>query len=418
MQRSITILGLLLCIMMMPARVLAHSMYQSSVLLDVQGREVHIELQLPPSRLGEALGLQLSAENLQAHAAEIQRYCVMNIMLRDERGRLWTLGAPSTPEWQSVDGAPYVVMHMTSYAAADQSSRRFQIEDHIITDKLPSHAILVTVRSDWQGSTFASDPNLVSILNGREPRADVDLGTGSWMKGFTSVFRLGTRHIAEGTDHLLFLMVLLLPAPLAFAGRRWSGPVASSRSVWRIVAIATAFTVGHSCTLALATFNVLHVPERPIEALIALSIFVSAIHALRPLFPGREAFIAAGFGWIHGLAFATTLADLGLRGWDRGLALLAFNLGIEAMQILVILCILPSLVLLSRTRFYTAFRCAGAAFALLVSVGWMIERVSLRTLGVDRVVNALAQEAPWFALSLFGASVLLYGTRRLPLTRS
>jgi len=59
------------------------------------------------------------------------------------------------------------------------------------------------------------------------------------------------------------------------------------------------------------------VPSRPIELLIAVSILVSATHALRQLFPGREAAIAALFGLIHGLAFATTLADLGLGRWDH-----------------------------------------------------------------------------------------------------
>ena len=78
--------------------------------------------------------------------------------------------------------------------------------------------------------------------------------------GFISIFRLGMRHIAEGTDHLLFLLVLFLPAPLIAVGSRWAGLADMRSSVLRILKIVTAFTVGHSITLALAAFGVVPVP--------------------------------------------------------------------------------------------------------------------------------------------------------------
>lgn len=118
----------------------------------------------------------------------------------------------------------------------------------------------------------------------------------------------------------------------------------------------TAFTIGHSITLALAASGLVNVPGHPIEILIAVSILISVMHAIRPLLPGREAFIAGGFGLINGLVFASTLAELGLHRWEKIASILGFNLGIEAMQLAVILCVMPSLVLLSRTRLYTGFR--------------------------------------------------------------
>ena len=131
-----------------------------------------------------------------------------------------------------------------------------------------------------------------------------------WFHGLASAFRLGLRHIAEGTDHLLFLLALLLLAPLLVLGSRWAGFAGVRHSLLQILKVVTAFTVGHSITLALAAVGLIRVPSRPIEVLIAVSILVSAVHALRPLFPGREAVIAAFFGLIHGLAFATTLGQL------------------------------------------------------------------------------------------------------------
>jgi hypothetical protein len=219
--------------------------------------------------------------------------------------------------------------------------------------------------------------------------------------GFASIFRLGMRHIAGGTDHLLFLLALLLPAPLLALGSRWVGFAGARRSLLQILKVVTAFTIGHSITLALAALGLVRVSTHPIEVLIAISILVSAIHALRPLFPGREALIAAFFGLIHGLAFAATLEELGLGRWERVAGILAFNLGIETMQLIAVAAIMPSLVLLSRLRSYSVIRIGGALFAGVASVGWIVERLLHVDYSVDVLVDALAHHAVWIAGGLF-----------------
>jgi HupE / UreJ protein len=228
-----------------------------------------------------------------------------------------------------------------------------------------------------------------------------------WLNGLqiSAMFRLGMRHIAEGTDHLLFLLVLLLPAPLLTSGSRWGPPADRRLGLLRILGIVTAFTVGHSLTLGLAAFGFVHVPERPVEVLIALSILVTAVHALRPIFPGREAWIAAFFGLIHGLAFAATLDRLGLARWERVAGVLAFNLGIETMQMIVVAVTLPSLMLMSRTRVYSTVRIGGAVFAGIASMGWIIERLTEPETFVDAIINRLARHAQWIAVALFLMSV-------------
>jgi hypothetical protein len=226
--------------------------------------------------------------------------------------------------------------------------------------------------------------------------------------GIGNMFRLGMRHIAEGTDHLLFLLVLLVPSPLISAGSRWAGPAGLRHSFTRILKVVTAFTLGHSITLAAAAFGFVVVPSRPIEVLIAVSIFVSAVHAIRPLFPGREPAIAAFFGLIHGLAFAATLDQLGLERWARLANVFAFNLGIETMQLVVVAAILPSLLLLSGTRAYSGFRIGGALFAGIASAGWIAERLLNVRGSVDFVVDAFAHRAVWLATGLFVASMLCW----------
>jgi HupE / UreJ protein len=224
--------------------------------------------------------------------------------------------------------------------------------------------------------------------------------------GFVSIFRLGMRHIAEGADHLLFLLTLLLPAPLMVSGSRWAGFAGVRYSLSQILKVVTAFTVGHSLTLALAALGVVRVPSRPIEVLIAVSILFSAVHALRPLFPGREAAIASFFGLIHGLAFAATLEQLGLSRWQRVTGILGFNLGIETMQLIVVAATMPSLVLLSRTSTYTVFRTGGAIFAAVASAGWILERLLQFHNAANILVESVAHHAVWIAVGLVPGSLI------------
>jgi hypothetical protein len=222
---------------------------------------------------------------------------------------------------------------------------------------------------------------------------------------FSSLFHVGMRHIAEGTDHLLFLLTLLLPAPLLAIGPRWQRVASVRQSMLHILGIVTAFTIGHSLTLTLAALNFVHFPSRPVEVLIAVSILISAIHALRPIFPGREAWIAAFFGLIHGLSFATTLSRLGLSRWDRVGGILAFNLGIETMQLIVVAVVLPSLLLMSRTESYSIFRIGGAIVAGLASLAWISERLLNIQTPVDAVVNVIARHGVLAAALLFVTSL-------------
>jgi hydrogenase/urease accessory protein HupE len=285
-----------------------------------------------------------------------------------------------------------------------ENHHRNQISAYLVNCLVPSDPdirILTQNRNETQSfyqldyaqagsSSGASSWNAWSTIRGRMGAV-----------GFVSIFRLGMRHIAEGTDHLLFLLALLLPAPLLSLGSRWAGFAGARHSVFRSLWVVPAFTVGHSITLALAALGLVRVPARPIEVLIAVSILISAIHALRPLFPGREAAIAAFFGLIHGLAFASTLGELGLGRWERVTGILAFNLGIETMQLIVVAAIMPSLVLMSRTRAYPSLRIGGALFAGFASLGWTAERLLDVHNSVDVVVNFVAHYAVWIAGALF-----------------
>jgi hydrogenase/urease accessory protein HupE len=179
-------------------------------------------------------------------------------------------------------------------------------------------------------------------------------------------FRLGVEHILFGVDHLLFVLALVLIV----------------RSVSLLIKTITAFTVAHSITLALATLGVVHVPSAPVEATIALSIVFVASEILRSrrgergLTESAPWLVAGTFGLLHGFGFAGALSQVGLPPNDIPLALLFFNLGVEAGQLLFVAAVLMAIALIRRVEFaFPRWTQLAAPYAIgSVAMFWVIQR--------------------------------------------
>ena len=179
-------------------------------------------------------------------------------------------------------------------------------------------------------------------------------------------FVLGLEHIVFGIDHLLFVLALVLIV----------------RSMGRIVKTVTAFTVAHSITLALATLGLVHVPSAPVEAAIALSIVFVASEILRSrrgeggLTERAPWLVAGSFGLLHGFGFAGALSQVGLPENDIPLALLFFNLGVEAGQLAFVVMALGVIVLLRRVRLSEWAPMLPPYAIGSVAMFWVIERTA------------------------------------------
>jgi HupE / UreJ protein len=361
----------------------------------------------------------LSGEEQSAYAQRVLSELSLTIDGERLKPQLASANFPQIQEMR--DGVGEIHVEYTAELPSGGPDRKLVLENHNQTQRAV-YLVNALASSDPAISIVAQKRNAVqSTYELDYTQAGGSSRAGWWSNtvdavnalGLLSLFHLGMRHIAEGTDHLVFLLVLLLPAPLGVVGSRWTGVTGVRSSLLRILRIVTAFTVGHSITLGLAAFGFVHVPSRPVEVLIAVSILVSAVHGLRPIFPGKEAAIAAFFGLFHGLAFASTLSELGLARWERVAGILAFNLGIETMQMAVVVAILPSLLLMSRTRAYPFLRTVGAFCAGVASMGWIAERIWNVQSGVDVVVNGLMQHAVWIAVGLLLMSVACWALRNL-----
>ncbi|WP_018612629.1 HupE/UreJ family protein [Segetibacter koreensis] len=146
-------------------------------------------------------------------------------------------------------------------------------------------------------------------------------------------FTLGWEHIIslDALDHQLFILALIVLYTL----KEWK----------QVLILVTAFTIGHSITLALSTLHVLTVPSRLVEFLIPCTILITAAaNIIKPAHGHRKVesnyFLAMFFGFIHGLGFANALQFMLARDQSLGLSLLSFNLGLEAGQIMVVVILL------------------------------------------------------------------------------
>lgn len=298
-----------------------------------------------------------------------------------------------------------VIAHVGITPQPVESARKFMLDYDVIMHQVINHAALVSIRSDWEAGNL-NGPSADAMVISRSMKdnviypLEINLQPGSRFKGFKSMLALGMQHIKEGTDHLLFLIVLLLPAMLLTNGRQWGKFGGTKYSVLRLLKIVTSFTIGHSITVLIGALGWLRLPAQPVEILIAFSILVSAVHAVKPIFPGKEMYVAAGFGLIHGLAFAAILANLKLNAGTMALSILGFNLGIEATQLFVVLITIPWLILLSQTPLYQYVRIGGAIISGIVAIAWILERVSQTPNFVSAFVNTIAEQAPWAIVML------------------
>ncbi len=198
---------------------------------------------------------------------------------------------------------------------------------------------------------------------------------------FLTFVREGAHHIWIGIDHILFLLALLIPAVLWRPEPGLNRPVAPAgrgefRAVLlRVLKLVTAFTIAHSLTLGLAALNLVTLPSRLVESVIAASVVVAAVNNLWPFFRDRAAWVVFAFGLVHGFGFASVLGDLGLPVDATALALAGFNLGVEAGQLVIVAAFLPVAFLLRSGWFYRRVVCVGgSALIAVVATGWLVER--------------------------------------------
>jgi hypothetical protein len=261
------------------------------------------------------------------------------------------------------------------------------VYDQIFVNELSNHESLLHIERNWKTGVLANESLPSLIFGTSNPNQTLDIEEGSILTGFLAMVKSGIYHIWIGLDHILFLIALLIPSVIVYRSKldpkkRWMGikytdfePDQSFKSaLFSVVKIITIFTLAHSVTLSLAALDLINLPSRLVESIIAISIALAAFHNIVPFLNKKEWLIILIFGLFHGFGFASVLAEQSRGGEYLVYSLVGFNIGVEIGQLGIILLAFPLLFLLSRLKQYYVIVVGFSLLLIAISTYWIIER--------------------------------------------
>lgn len=354
----------------------AHKASDSYLTLAVDGSKVTGQWDIALRDLDLVLELDRNADSVidwgevRKRHAEIAAYATQNLDLKtgDET-------CPVTVGEQLIDShsdGAYAVLKLT--ASCPHSIERLTINYRLLFEADAQHRGLLKL--EMAARDRSGEPRVISaVFPADHGTQTFSLTEGSTLAQLGTYIADGVKHIAIGFDHILFLIALLLPAVFVREGRRWV-PVADARTAWwSVLKLVTAFTLAHSITLSLASLDVVRLPSRWVESLIAASVLATALDNIWPFLPRRRWLVAFVFGLIHGFGFASVLADLNLPSSSLALSLLGFNIGVEIGQLILVAIVIPLAFVSRGSASYPRFALqSGSIVIAAVSLGWLLER--------------------------------------------
>lgn len=376
----------------------AHNGNEAYAYLDVTETSLGGRIDVPVPDLEEALGIDLETGSIDELIANVNANRDAIVAYLDEHfdigadGASWSIDFGAVePLFEDVSTAVYVLFPFSVDVPVGEVPRILDVTFDPFLDEIPDRRPVALIRNDWGAGVVDADRSRIAVFDGGTRSQSIDLGDTGWWKNFRASIDLGLDHIKTGPDHILFVMVLVLPSVAIFAGT-WRPAPTFGRALWRVLKVITMFTVAHSITFTLAGLDILPLPSgRVTESIIALSIAVAALNNIRPLAPNKEWIISFSFGLFHGMGFASLVDGLDVDRSTQLVSLLGRNVGIEIGQSAVVILVFPALYLLRRTTYYRPFLVGSSAVLSFVSLGWMIERMFEVDLGVNDWVDPVVK---------------------------
>ena len=348
---------------------LAHKPSDSYLRLVVEGQTIAGRWDLALRDLDHAIGLDADQDGVltwgevRSQEKAIAAYAFSRLQV-SENGSVCKSGMEQLMVDRHSDGT-YAVLQFR--ADCPHAPTRLNLRYGVLFDRDPLHRGLLQVTSHHHTHTAVFSPE--------HPIINLDLSLPTAWREFWSFGREGVWHIWIGFDHILFLISLLLPSVLWWKAGQWQVEDSFPRVFKEVLTIVTAFTVAHSMTLGLATFNLVNLPSQWVESVIAGSVVLAALHNLFPVVQVRRWVVGFGFGLVHGFGFASVLSDLALPSTSMFLALAGFNLGVEIGQLAIVAVFLPLAFVLRSSWAYRVMMLQGGSAAIAgIALVWLLER--------------------------------------------
>jgi hypothetical protein len=331
--RALIGVALALVVLLMSSHAFAHKPSDSYLSLSVDGPVVHGRWDIAVRDLDYTLDLDgdsngnITWAEVRDRQGEIAAYALARLTLRgDDDASCTAVADPSGIAVVSHSDGTYVVMRFDARCARDVTN--LGIDYRLFFDVDPQHRGIARIEGGGTTRTHT--------LSKSEHEARFPLADAGRMRAFGSIVKQGIIHIWGGYDHVLFLLALLLPSVLRREGTTWR-PVPRLRpALLDVLRIVTAFTVAHSITLSLAALEIVTLPSRLVESVIAASVILAAVNNVVPVLRQDRWMAAFVLGLMHGFGFSATLMDLDLPRSNLLQTLFGFNLGVELGQIAIV----------------------------------------------------------------------------------
>ncbi len=275
-------------------------------------------------------------------------------------------------------------------------------------EEKPSHINLLGIEYNWKAGLINNELMISLDFTNDNWNKTLSLTDGSVWKGFIAMVKQGVWHIWIGLDHILFLVALILPSVVRRRKRNvgekfsiwgWEPVMAFKPAFMYIIKIVTFFTIAHTITLSLSSLNIIVLPSRWVESIIAFSIGLAAYHNIKPIFKGKDWVIAFVFGLFHGFGFASVMGELGFKGEHLTTTLLGFNIGVEIGQLVIIAAIFPILYFIRKRKIYPKFLVYLSGMLILISLYWVVERAFDINLTLDdQLKTMIAKVLIWLGI--------------------
>lgn len=371
-----------------PQKLAAHKPDQSYVYLKVYKSAIDGRVEISTEDINRILGSNLPKNGLtdaQAapYEARMQAYLRQHLSFAANGENIsfaWTKAVAFPIDEE--DEADVMQYHFKLDGITEMPAA-LDVEYNAVQELRDLHRGVLLIEQHWKDGVVNNHTMINHIFSPSDSTTSLDLQNTSIWKGIWALIKLGMWHIWIGLDHILFIVALILPAVVRrdpkevgpFGISKWTPVPAFKPAFLYIVKIITFFTIAHSITLALAALELVNLPSKYVESLIAFSIGLAAFHNIKPIFRGREWVIAFVFGLFHGFGFASVLGEKGLGSDFLAYSLFGFNVGVEIGQLLIICAVFPVLYLLRKTRFYPLLLLFGSILLIVIALYWTIERL-------------------------------------------
>lgn len=357
----------------------SHTKGENYIFLEIKEDHILGRFEFRYDDLKEKLGIDiLTGEDpagavLQASTIQVQEYIRNNFSIGPTANQLYDLEFTTASLFEAEGGFAQYYFRIESATPPDFLH---VLHNMFYEDDWIHRGVLVLEKGVWPADDY--EMQIAMIFNSSNNEQVLDLNDVPELMTPIDMIWQGVLHIWAGLDHILFLFALILPIVLIKVGEQWVPVSDAKESLWGLLKIITAFTIAHSVTLLLAGLDILSIPSRLTESIIALSIILVALNNLSSKSHKVSLVMILILGLFHGLGFASVMGELPF--WTEEVSVLiliviGFNVGVELGQFAILLVTFPILFALRKTRFYQPIVLTGGSILLaVIAAYWFVQR--------------------------------------------